>query len=221
MSLDHDPSSVRSRSTGRPEHRDAGDRRSRPKTSVVGTRTDAQVLTAICEGDESGLRAAVAEYGDFVYGMALLILRQPKIAEEVAQDTFVVLWRKAQSFSRRSGKLKSILTEIARNKAIELTRREQGIPVKESVAAETARWLETSPPTATSSHGDDGIKTRTALNGLPRLEKEVLFLAYFRGLTYREISDVLEVPEGTAKTRIRDALDTLSTAVQICEEIAD
>ena len=215
MSLGHDPSTVRSRSTGRPEERDAS-RRGRPETSAVATHTDAQVLTAICEGDESGLRAAVAEYGDFVYGMALLILRQPKLAEEVAQDTFMVLWRKPQSFSRRSGSLKAFVTEIARNRAIELARHEQGIPAKESVAAETARCFEKSPPTATSSHGDDGIRTRTALNGLPRLEKEVLFLAYFRGLTYREISDVLEVPEGTAKTRIRDALDILSTPVQTC-----
>ncbi len=211
---------MRSRSRGRPEERDASPR-GRPETSAIGTRTDAEVLTAICEGDESGLREAVAEYGDFVFGMALLILRQPKLAEEVAQDTFVEFWQKVQSFSGRSGNLQMTLTEIARNKAIELARREQGIPTKESLAAETARWLETSPLTATSSHGDGGIKARTALNGLPRLEKEVLFLAYFRGLTYREMSDVLEIPEGTAKTRIWDALEILSTPVQIREEIAD
>ncbi len=217
MSSDHDPSTVRSRSTGIPQERDAS-QRGRPETSAIGTRADAQVLTAICEGDESGLRAAVAEYGDFVYGMALLILRQPKLAEEVAQDTFVEFWQKTPSFSGRSGNLQMTLTEIARNKAIELVRREQGIPIKESLAAETARWVETSPPTATSSHGDGGIKARTALNGLPRLEKEVLFLAYFRGLTYREMSDVLEIPEGTAITKIRDALEILSTPVQIRAE---
>lgn len=219
MSSDHDPSTVRSRSTGIPEERDAS-RRGRPETSAIGTDADAQVLTAICEGDESGLRAAVAEYGDFVYGMALLILRQPKLAEKVAQDTFVEFWQQAQSFSDRSGNLQITLTEIARNKAIDLAR-EQGTPARESLAAETARWLETSPPTATSSDGDGGIKARTALNGLPRLEREVLFLAYFRGLTYREMSDVLEIPEGTAITKIWDALEVLSTPAQIRAEIAD
>jgi RNA polymerase sigma-70 factor (ECF subfamily) len=169
------------------------------------------VWAAICEGDESGLRAALAEYGDFVYGVALLILRQPKLAEEVAQDTFVEFWQMAQSVGTRSENLQMTLNEIARNKSIEVRRREHGSPARESLAAETARWLETSPLTMTSRHGDNGIKTRTALNGLPRAEKEVLFLAYFGGLSYREISVVLEIPEGTAKTRIRDALEILST----------
>ena len=181
-------------------------------------RTDAQVLTAISEGDESGLRAAVAEYGDFVYGMALLILRQPKLAEEVAKDTFVEFWQKAQSLSSRSKNLQMTLSEIARKKAIELMRREHGTPARESLAADTARWLETSPLTTTSSHGDDGNNTRTALDGLTRAEKEVIFLAYFRGLTYREMSVALEISEETAKTRIWDALETLSTSVQIREE---
>ena len=218
MSLDHGPPTARSRSsTGGPEKRDV-DRGGRPETSAIGTRTDAQVWAAICEGDESGLRAAVAEYGDFVYGMALLILRQSKLAEEVAQGTFVEFWRKTQSFSPRNENLQMTLYEIARNKAIEVRRREHESPARESLAAETARWLETSPLTMTSRHGDDGNQTRTALNGLPRAEKEVLFLAYFSGLTYREISVALEIPEETAKTRIRDALEILSTPVQLREE---
>jgi RNA polymerase sigma-70 factor (ECF subfamily) len=169
-------------------------------------------MRAICEGDESGLRAAVAKYGALVHGIALQILRHPMLAEEVAQDTFVMLWRKPGSYNSSRGSLKSFLTAVARNKAIDVVRREQTIREKESLVAETTRWLETALPTD-PSEGLDGISIRTALNNLPRSKKEALFLAYFRGLTYREVSEVLDIPEGTVKTRIRDALIRLRSSM--------
>jgi RNA polymerase sigma-70 factor, ECF subfamily len=185
--------------------------RSRPKTYADGTHTDAQVLKAICEGDEGGLRAAVAEYGDFVHGMALLILQQPQLAEQVAHDTFVMLWRKPESFNRHGGNLKAFLIESTRNKAIELLRQQQ-MRAEKSRPAETPRRLETSLPTDTSSLGEGGIKIRTALNSLHPSKKEALLLAYFRGLTYRGISEVLDIREDEAKTRIRDALMSLRSS---------
>lgn len=84
-------------------------RRSRPRTSAAVAHTDARVLEAIWEGDESGLRATVAKYGGFVYGKALQILRHPVVAEEVTQDIFVMLWRKAGSLNPRRGSLKAFL----------------------------------------------------------------------------------------------------------------
>jgi RNA polymerase sigma-70 factor, ECF subfamily len=173
--------------------------------SAVDRGSDASLVRAISEGDEGGLRAAVARYGAFVQGAALQILRQPMLAEEVAQDTFVMLWRKPGSYNPQRGSLKAFLIAVARNKAIDVVRHEQVIQRKESLAAEATRWLDTAVPTEPSD-GEDGIAIRTALKSLPRSKREALFLAYFRGLTYREVSEVLDIPEGTAKTRIRDAL---------------
>jgi RNA polymerase sigma-70 factor, ECF subfamily len=210
ISLNHNLSSVPEGSkTGRPGGGSANLRRNRPEPSAGGTLTDAQVLKAIREGDESGLRSAVAEYGGIVHGVALGILRQAKLAEEVAHDTFVLLWGRPESFDRRGGSLRAHLIEVARSKAIDLVRREQTFRAEESVSTETPRWLETSLSTDASSHGEDGIKIRTALNGLHRSKKQALFLAYFRGLTYREISEILDIREEEAKTRISDALMTL------------
>lgn len=176
-------------------------RRSRPTRST--TENEALLVRAICEGDEVGLRAAVAKYGAVVYGMALQILRDRMLAEEVAQDTFMMLWRKPKSYSPHRGSLKTFLTAVARNKAIDVVRHEKGIRAKESLATETTRWLDTAMPSE-PSEGMDAL--RTALNSLPRAKREAVFHAYFRGLTYREVSEVLNIPEGTAKTRIRDAL---------------
>lgn len=190
--------------TGRAREREVSVRWSRPM-SAVGIPTDAQLLKAIREGDESGLRAAVAKYGASVHGIALQILRQPMLAEEVAQDTFVMLWRKPESYSPRRGSLRAFLTAVARNKAIDVVRHEQTIREKESLAAEATRWPETTMSTD-PSEDLERLRIRAALNTLPQLKKEALFLAYFRGLTYREVSEVLDIPEGTVKTRIRDAV---------------
>jgi RNA polymerase sigma-70 factor, ECF subfamily len=185
-------------------------RRRRPTTST--TENEALLVGAICDGDEVGLRVAVAKYGAVVYGMALQILRDRMLAEEVAQDTFMMLWRKPKSYSPHRGSLKTFLTAVARNKAIDVVRHEQVIRDKESLAAETTGWLQTATPTMPTD-SVDGIAVRTALKGLPRSKREALFLAYFGGLTYREVSEVLDVPEGTAKTRIRDALIHLRSSM--------
>lgn len=203
---------MRSRLTGRAGDGEAIARRSRRKTSAIGTGTDTLLVRAICEGDEGGLRAAIAKYGAHVHGTALQISRHPMLAEEVAQDTFVMLWRKPGSYNPHRGSLKAFLTAVARNKAIDAVRREQASRKKESLVAETKNWLETTMPTDPND-GLDEIGIRTALNRLPRLKKEALFLAYLRGLTYREVSEVLDIPEGTAKTRIRDALLRLRSSM--------
>jgi RNA polymerase sigma-70 factor (ECF subfamily) len=198
--------------TERAGEREVSVRWSRPKTSAVGILTDTQLLKAIREGDESGLRAAVAKYGASVHSIASQILRQPMLAEEVAQDTFVMLWRKPESYSPSRGSLRAFLTAVARNKAIDVVRHEQTIREKESRAAEATRWHETAVRTD-PSEGLDGLTIRAALNILPQLKKEALFLAYFRGLSYREVSKVLDIPEGTVKTRIRDALIRLRSSM--------
>jgi RNA polymerase sigma-70 factor (ECF subfamily) len=170
-------------------------------------------MRAINEGDESGLRAAVAKYGHSVHGAALHILRDPMLAEEVAQDTFVLLWAKPGSYNPDRGTLKVFLTAVARNKAIDVVRHEQMIRDKESLAAQATGWLETAISTAPTASVDTITIIRTALKSLPRSKREALFLAYFGGLTYREVSEVLHVPEGTAKTRIRDALIHLRSSM--------
>ncbi len=187
-------------------------RRRRPTASTTATENEALLVRAIFEGDDVALRAAVTRYGEIVYGMALQILRDRMLAEEVAQDTFMTLWRKPESYRPHRGSLKTFLTAVARNKAIDVVRHEKGIRAKESLATETTRWLDTTMP---SEPGEvvDADALRTALNTLPRAKKEALFHAYFRGLTYREVSEVLNIPEGTVKTRIRDALIRLRSSM--------
>jgi DNA-directed RNA polymerase specialized sigma24 family protein len=105
---------------------------------------------------------------------------------------------KAAKLQPHRGTLKAFLTAVVRNRAVDVVRREQVIRAKESLAAETTRWLETAMPTD-PSEGEDGITIRTALNRLPRLKKEALFLGLL-GLPWIVLRDSRD--DGLASARI-------------------
>ena len=169
---------------------------------------DELLILGLREHDEEALRLIVRMYGKYVYGRALRISMAPVFAEEIAQDTFLALWQHPDRFDIRKGNLRSFLIGVARHKAIDLVRREQVVRSKESLAAEFAQWSEPS----SEGQVDDGLEVQSALSMLPRSKREAIFLVYFKGLTFREVAEMLQIPEATAKTRIRDALIKLRTS---------
>jgi RNA polymerase sigma-70 factor (ECF subfamily) len=171
-------------------------------TSSYPAPNDQDAIRGLLADDEHTLGNVIRSYGKGVYGSALRILRESGHAEEVAQDTFLALWLNPGRFDASKGNLRSFLIGTARYKAIDLVRREEVIRSKESLATEFLEWTE--PPLPQRVH--DELFLRGALSELPRLKLEVIFLAYYRGLTSQQIAKHLGIPEGTAKTRIRDAL---------------
>ncbi len=171
--------------------------------------SDLDLIGGLVRREETALRTLITTHGKYVYGKALQILRNPNLAEEVAQDTFVTLWREPSRFDVSRGNLRSLLILIARNKSIDLVRHEEMIRYKESLPAEIAAWVEAPP----DGRVGDELSVRTAIAKLPRSKREAIFLAYYRGLTYRQVAQELKIPEGTAKTRIRDALIKLKVAL--------
>ena len=165
---------------------------------------DAQVVRRLQNGDEGALREAIGLYGGVVLGMARRILFEPAMAEEVAQDTFLALWRRPGAFDPSRGSLQSFLLGVARNKAIDLVRKEEAQTRARDLLmaeAETAKTVEN--PT---DRLEERREVRDALSCLSEMQREAIVLAYFGGRTYREVAAELGVPEGTAKTRLRDGL---------------
>lgn len=157
--------------------------------------------------DENALRTVIDRYGSLVHGVARRVIAEPSLAEEVAQDTFLALWRRPGAFDPQRGSLQTFLLGVARNKAIDLVRKEESVKRrKESLVAEAM----TQP---THHEAGIGLEERTevkdALAQLTDLQREALVLAYFGGRTYREVAEELNIPEGTAKTRLRDGLNRL------------
>jgi RNA polymerase sigma-70 factor, ECF subfamily len=156
--------------------------------------------------DEKALKEVIDEHGAYVYGMARRVLQDADMAEEVAQDTFVALWRRPGAFDADRGRLRSFLVGVARNKAIDLVRRQES---RRRTAEVLKQEFDVQHEASATDRVEDQQGIRAALAQLPEQQREALLLAYFGGRTYREVAEELGIPEGTAKTRLRDGLTKL------------
>ncbi len=166
----------------------------------------ADLLRRSALGDE----AAFAEFYDATsaraYGLALRVMRNPAHAEEVSQEAYLDAWRSSSRFDPARGSAAGWLMTIVHRKAVDRVR---------SVEAATARdetWnRETAPvdhdQTAESAHASlDAARVRNAVATLTDVQRRAVELTYFGGYTHTEVAALLDVPLGTAKTRIRDGL---------------
>jgi RNA polymerase sigma-70 factor (ECF subfamily) len=172
---------------------------------------DTALASRLMARDESALREAIDLYGDVVFGMAKRVLVEPTMAEEVAQDAFLALWRRPGAFDPERGSLKTFLAMMARNKAIDLVRREESVRRRTDALVSE---MEVTPP---QHRFDDALDERAELDAalarLSDVQREAITLAYFGGRTYREVASELGIAEGTAKTRLRDGLMKLKSAL--------
>lgn len=179
---------------------------------------DGEILERLLARDEGAFRSVVEGYGPAVLGIARRVLADPNLAEEVAQDTFVALWRRPGAFDPDRGNLRSFLLVVARNKAVDLVRREEARKrATESLLQEAAMASDVAPE---DEHIEDKAEISHALAQLSLVQREAIVLAYFGGRTYREVARELKIPEGTAKTRLRDGLVKLRTLLSASEESA-
>lgn len=165
------------------------------------------LLDRLMARDERALREIVDSYKALVFGMARRILADAGLAEEVAQDTFLALWRRPGAFDPDRGTLQGFLMGVARNKAIDAVRREE---TRRGARADLlAEQDVTSGGTSATEAIDERQRVVAALARLSAPQREAVILAYYGGRTYREVADELGIPEGTAKTRLRDGLAKL------------
>ena len=177
---------------------------------------DENLARRLFERDESALREAIDTYGEVVYGMARRILVDPSLSEEVAQDTFLALWRRPGAFDPDRGSLQAFLAGIARNKAIDSVRKEES--ARRSRDALIAESEAPSKNVVMNEHVEERAEMLQALKELSDVQREAVVLAYFGGRTYREVATELGIPEGTAKTRLRDGLTRLRQVLESARE---
>lgn len=159
--------------------------------------------------DERALTEVVDSYKALVFGMARRILVDVGLAEEVAQDTFLALWRRPGSFDPGRGTLQGFLMGVARNKAIDAVRKEE---TRRRASADLMAEQEVESESASATEAiDERQRVVAALARLAPPQREAVVLAYYGGRTYREVAEELGIPEGTAKTRLRDGLGKLRT----------
>lgn len=172
--------------------------------SIPVFRDESELAAALEDGDEAAFRAVIDAHGGAVFGMAWRILKDAALAEEVAQDAILALWARPGVFDASRGNLQSFLVRITRNKAIDRVRQvearhEKPVPDEELDAKED-------PMTGVAREMEEKERVRSALDKLSPIQREALVLVYFGGRTCKEMAQELGIPEGTAKTRLRDAL---------------
>jgi RNA polymerase sigma factor (sigma-70 family) len=180
--------------------------------------SDEALLAGYAIGDPRTAATFVRRFQGRVYGLALTIVRQPAIAEEVAQETFVRVFRHAGNYDARKGRVSTWLLSIARNLAIDVTRMKRLDPVDPEVIAAELSFTSREPPAdEVDLQPDERDQLRSAITELPDDQRRALVLAAYMGRTAREISDLDDVPLGTVKTRIRTAMIKLRDELEVGE----
>ncbi len=178
--------------------------------------SDESLLAGFATGDPRTAAAFVRRFQGRVYGLALTIVRQPALAEEVAQETFTRVYRHAGNYDARKGKVSTWLLSIARNLAIDVTRMRRLDPVDpEVIAAEISIASQLPGADEVAIQPDERDQLRAAISDLPEDQRRALVLAAYTGRTAREISDLDGVPLGTVKTRIRTAMLKLRDELEV------
>jgi RNA polymerase sigma factor (sigma-70 family) len=178
--------------------------------------SDEALLAGFATGDPGTAAAFVRRFQGRVYGLALTIVRQPAIAEEVAQETFARVFRHAGNYDARKGRVSTWLLSIARNLAIDQTRMRRLDPVDPDVIAAEVSLTSQEPATDDRDlQPDERDQLRSAITDLPDEQRRALVLAAYMGRTAREISDLDDVPLGTVKTRIRTAMLKLRDELEV------
>ena len=181
---------------------------------------DKDLISGIRDRDRMALEALHARYSGAVYGLAMRMLRDAGAAEEVAQDTFFNIWRRAGSYAAPRGSVTAWLFGIARNRAIdELRKRRRAADRFQNGVDLANKPAETrdSDPAEYAAVMHESRRVREALDELRPEQRQVVALAYFAGMTHTQISQELGQPLGTVKTRMRLAIKKLRRALEPSE----
>ena len=165
---------------------------------------DETLVERVARGDEGALQTLYRRYGRPIFGIGVRYLDDSDMAQDLVQDVFLKLWRRAETYERDKGTVSAWIFTIARRSAIDLQRRR---------ARRSALPLEDAPEQGI----DDELwqqmaedwQVVDALLAMDTNLREPLLLAYYRGMTQREIADHLGVPLGTVKSRMSRGLHRL------------
>jgi RNA polymerase sigma-70 factor (ECF subfamily) len=177
---------------------------------IVGrAESDEPLLRLVAAGDSRALRSLYDRHAPAALALAFRILRAKSEAEEVVQEAFVEVWRRAAAFDPRRGTASSFVLNVCRSRALDRLRARGS--AERAAAASAREEPEPAPlPIESAVQRQDRERVRQALAALPAEQRAAIELAYFAGLTQREIAERLGEPLGTVKTRVRLALEKLS-----------
>lgn len=160
-------------------------------------------------GERAAAGAFVQRFQARVYGLAMSIVGDPSLAEDIAQEALTRAWRNASAYDPRRGTVATWLLTITRNLAIDSLRLHRATPMDPGTIAEWEIFSEEPGPAENAVRAETARDVRGAVRLLPVDQRRALVLAAFYGRTAQEIATMEGVPLGTAKTRIRAGMRKL------------
>lgn len=181
---------------------------------------DEELMHRLASRDLSAFEAIYDRYADVVFSVALRVVADPHVAEDVTQDVFLRVWRRPDHFDVQRGKFVTWLLSVARNRSIDERRsysrrlRHEAMPATEEEDDVLPSADVRDDPAFVTVLADERLAVRKAMEVLPPEQRLAIQLAYFGGLTQQEIANKLGQPLGTVKTRIRLGMQKMRGALQ-------
>jgi RNA polymerase sigma-70 factor (ECF subfamily) len=195
--------------------------RGAPKAEAIGNRpaprrpddrehAAIELMGRVARGDEQAFEDLFRLFSPTVLGIVRRVLRDPAQSEEVTQEVFVEVWRTATRFDAQRGAVASYIATLAHRRAVDRVRSEQAHTNRQERIAADATIIGIDLVEGVVLDGVEsdlvGRQVRSALESLTELQRQAIELAYYRGYSYPQVAQLLDVPLGTVKTRIRDGM---------------
>jgi RNA polymerase sigma-70 factor, ECF subfamily len=177
---------------------------------------DRDLMARVNRGDEEAFRGLYRRYAPTARALAMRIVRQSNLAEEIVQEAFLALWKNPQGYDRRRGSVRSWLMGMVHHRAVDLVRREEAHRRRAEAAIPGADAADPDPAEQVAEDVDlpgERKAVRAALEDLPAEQRRVIELMYFDGLSQSTIAERLALPLGTVKSRTLLGMRRLRTAL--------
>jgi RNA polymerase sigma-70 factor, ECF subfamily len=164
------------------------------------------LLALVADGDEPAFAELYRRVAPAVFGLVTKVVRDPAQAEEVTQEVFVELWRTSPRFDPARGTARSWIMTCAHRRAVDRVRSAERAARRDDLAGRRDQGRPYDEVVEQVETSLEREHVRRSLDVLTDLQREAVVLAYYGGYTHREIAELLGVPSGTVKTRLRDGL---------------
>ena len=174
-----------------------------------------ELLRRSCRGDQGAFAQLYDETASRVHGLTLRVVRDPAQAEEVTQEAFLEIWRTAARFDPHRGSPLAWMLTIAHRKAVDRVRSAEASSRRDETYEQQNQRVAHDATAEAAQASIEARRVRGALASLTPVQREAVGLAFLGGYTHSEVATMLDLPVGTAKTRIRDGLIRLRDALGV------
>ena len=195
----------------------------RRRPSLVPAADRAQLgsgdlIGLVARGDEAAFEILYDRVSPTVYGLARAVLRNPHQAEEVTQEVLLDVWRSASRFDSSRGSASAWIATMAHRRAVDRVRSSQAARARDAAAAAGSGERDYDEVSERVENRLEAERVRHCLEGLTPRQRDTLTMAYYQGHTYPQVAELLKLPLGTVKTRMRDGLIRLRDCLGVVSD---